>query len=214
LLQPVQPLYPPSDAAQQPACACAQPSKAAGPVPPAHSPASASLPAVAGRRGPPVIPKLHPSPPRTPPPPPSPSEARLPVRGPHAKGPPQPFISCAAPRDAPHPSRPCLHQALPKPERRRNPSVAAFDSAPSSSSRRRGAAPELRQEVSVAPVPFVVDPAHPVALGPSPEFHRHRRHPFEPCLVFTIRKPFLLPRLSSSRRTLRLGENREANRAP
>jgi hypothetical protein len=64
------------------------------------------------------------------------------------------------------------------------------------------------------PALLAVDPVHPVALGPLPEFHCRRRRLFEPCLVFTVGKPSLLPRLSSSRCTLRLGENREANRAP
>jgi hypothetical protein len=166
-----------------------------------HSP---SAPCAADPWGPLVIPELGSFTSWTPPPPPPEfGWSTPPPHSPHGKESARAFISCTAPRDG-----------LAYTERRRNPSATAFDSLSSSSSRHRGAAPELRQEVSVAPVPFIVDPVHPVALGPSPEFHRRRRRPFEPCLVFTVGKPFLLPRLSSSRRALRLGENREANRAP
>jgi hypothetical protein len=50
LRQPAQPLYPPSAAAEQPACACAQPSKAVGPFPSAQPTSSAPHTAQPARR--------------------------------------------------------------------------------------------------------------------------------------------------------------------
>jgi hypothetical protein len=67
------------------------------------------------------------------------------------------------------------------------------------------------KEVSRPSVPLDGVPVHPVALEPSPEFFGRATAPSRRSAAL---QPFLLPRLSSSRCTLRLGDNRKANRAP
>jgi hypothetical protein len=111
-VQPAPVSRPSSRARQQPRTSPLGLSAQASPRPP---PLFSPLAAEADLWGPLVIPELRASPPRTPPPPPSPSGARFPVHGPHAKESARAFISCAAPRDAPHLSRPCLHRVPPEP---------------------------------------------------------------------------------------------------
>jgi hypothetical protein len=115
--QPAPASRPSSQQAQQPCkpAAAHQPAWPFGPSQPTAAAAPLSPRCEADLWGPLVIPELRVSPPRTPLPPPSPSGARFPVRGPHAKESARAFISCAAPRDTPHPSRPCLHRAPPEP---------------------------------------------------------------------------------------------------
>jgi hypothetical protein len=81
----------------------------------------------------------------------SPTLARLPVRGVHAKGPPQALISRPPPLEPPTRA---LAAAL---RRHRNPSAAAFGSPPSPPLRRLEAVLELRLEVSSAPASQVVE---------------------------------------------------------
>jgi hypothetical protein len=76
-------------------------------------------PAVDDRRGPPVIPKVRPSPPRTLLPPPSPSEARLPMHGPHAKAGSPGYLSRPPPLEPPTRAQTPSPRAAANPSRRR-----------------------------------------------------------------------------------------------
>jgi hypothetical protein len=110
-----------------------------------------------------------------------------------------------------HPTRVTYRPPPLAPHLTRNPSAAAFDSAPSSSSRRRGAAPELRQEVSIAPVPLVVDPVHRVTLAASPEFLSRAATPSRRSAAWPPLSPL---QLASCACTLHEDATRASIRAP
>jgi hypothetical protein len=161
----------PQPSTPQPASLCAP----RQPSPPARNPAAASARPAASRGatndswGPVVIP--YPAPVSAPD---SASAAR--VQAPHASSawparqgaPPRLFKAHRRPwTPYPRPLCPSCHPVV----RRRNPNLRRrLGSSLSSPLRRRGAHPELRQEVSVTPVPFVSIPRLPSPLVTSPEF--------------------------------------------
>jgi hypothetical protein len=131
----------------------------------------------------------------------SPCEARLPVRGPHAKGPPQAFISLPPPPGPPTGDTRRPPPLAPRP--RRNPSAATFGFSPSS--------PELRKEVSIAPVPQDIESVLRRDRKTSPEFVGRAAASTGRSAATPPRPP---PRPASRARALRVGAARASHRAP
>jgi hypothetical protein len=121
---------------------------------------------------------------------PSPTGARIPVCGPHAKGPPRAIYSAPPPLDALPETPRALAAAL---RRHRNPSAAAFGSPPPPPLRRLEAVRELCLEVSSAPASQVVE-IEPVGTG------RPRRSSW----AAPPRRPAASPQLRHDRRPVLL----------
>jgi hypothetical protein len=131
--------------------------------------------------------------------------ARLPVRGAHAKGPPQALIS--RPRPLEPPTR-ALAAAL---RRHRNPSATAFGSPPPPPLRRLEAVLELRLEVSSAPASQVVEFELRRDRKTSPEFVGRAATSTGRSAATPPRPP---PHLASRARAPRIDATRASNRAP
>jgi hypothetical protein len=130
------------------------------------------------------------------------------VRGPHAKGPPQAFLSTLPPPGPPTRDPRALAAAL---RRHRNPSAAAFGSPPPPPLRRLEAVHELRLEVSSAPASQVVEFELRRDRKTSPEFVGRAAASTGRSAATPPRPP---PHLSSRARAPRIDSTRASNRPP